>query len=184
MEHQRLPAGGEPANPDQYGPLPPSAEQKTSSSTQSSKRPYQLSMARPPVSKSANRPSNAAPTRKILATAKRSIESIAEQVRRFERTPGVRELARHFVASGGTRIPARLFIPELVPGHPHRRETLASITDCATFRLWSRSKVVYAMDDLLLHYLSESSPSRIPTSILRNLPHPDPYILLPKPRPV
>lgn len=33
----------------------------------------------------------------------------------------------------------------------------------------------------MLGYLSESSPSQIPTEILRNLPHTDPYLLLPQP---
>lgn len=183
MEHPRLPLGGEQENAEQYKQLPPSAAQETPQ--QSVAEQQALPAAESPASHEQDSapPVERRTNKEILAIAKGSIESVAEQVRRFERTPGVRELANHFVASGGTRIPARLFIPELAPGHPHRRETLASITDCATFRLWSRSKVVYAMDDLLLHYLSESSPSRIPTSILKNLPHPDPYILLPKPDP-
>jgi hypothetical protein len=58
---------------------------------------------------------------------------------------------------------------------------MATVRDCAIFRLWTQSKVVYAMDDDLLGYLSESSASSIPTEILGNLPHANPYVLLSEP---
>jgi hypothetical protein len=44
---------------------------------------------------------------------------------------------------------------------------MAGVRDCAIFRLWGQSKVVYAMDDDLLGYLSESVVSSISTEILR-----------------
>jgi hypothetical protein len=37
------------------------------------------------------------------------------------------------------------------------------------------------MDEHLLRYFSETSNSQVPTQIFRNLRHPDPYVLLPKP---
>lgn len=117
----------------------------------------------------------------ILAVAKRAIEVLADVVRRSENVPGMRELAEHFINSDDRQAP---------PFHLHRalaacggdfREVMSSAGDSAVFRLWSRSKVVYAMDDLLLDYLSESSTSRVPTQVFRALPHANPYLLLPKP---
>jgi hypothetical protein len=58
---------------------------------------------------------------------------------------------------------------------------MARCRDTAIFRLWERNKVVYAMDDLMLHYLSQSSADKVPSSILGRLPHANPFVLLPKP---
>jgi hypothetical protein len=119
--------------------------------------------------------------KEILAAAKLGIELAAVHAREQENMPGVRALADYLVKHEGMGAPLHLMTPEMTPGHPLRREVMSGTADAAIFRLWSRSKVVYAMDDLMLGYLSESSPSQIPTEILRNLPHTDPYLLLPRP---
>jgi hypothetical protein len=119
--------------------------------------------------------------KEILRVARLGIEAIADQVRQNERRPGVRALAEHLITSDDRRIPGHLRYSYMFPNHPSYREVMASVRDCAIFRLWARTKVVYAMDDLLLDYLSQSSMSAIPTQILQNLPHANPYILLPKP---
>jgi hypothetical protein len=117
----------------------------------------------------------------ILAVAKASIEAVAAQVRVNENMSGVRELAEYFITSDSMHAPPHLLSRATDGGRLDIREVMATVTDGAIFRLWSRSKVVYAMDDLLLGYLSETSSSPIPTQIFEQLPHSDPYILLPKP---
>lgn len=130
----------------------------------------------------ANQPTAERRTNKeILAVAKASIETVAAQVRENEGLPGVRELAEHFITSDDMQAPPHIRYRATAGGRLDIREVMATVTDTAIFRLWSRSKVVYAMDDLLLGYLSEASSSSIPTQILRQLPHPDPFVLLPKP---
>jgi hypothetical protein len=116
----------------------------------------------------------------ILAVAKTSIEAVAAQVRSNENMPGIRDLAEHMIASDSMHAPPHLIFRATDSGRLDTREVMATVTDGAIFRLWSRSKVVYAMDDLLLGYLSEAS-SPIPTQIFQQLPHPDPFVLLPKP---
>ena len=119
--------------------------------------------------------------KEILLDAKRSIEAIAERVRLNERRPGIRDVAEYMITSNDGRVPAHLRYPYLNPGHPEFPEVMATVRDGAIFRLWTGAKVVYAMDDELLGYLSESSASAIPTEILGNLPHANPYVLLPQP---
>lgn len=119
--------------------------------------------------------------KEILRAAQLSIEAIAERVRLNERRPGIREVAQHMITDNDGRIPEHLRYPHLQPGHPDFSEVMATVRDCAIFRLWAQTKVVYAMDDTLLGYLSESSASTIPSEILRGVPHANPYVLLPKP---
>lgn len=119
--------------------------------------------------------------KEILRRARQIIEAIAVQVRENENRPGVRELAQHLITSDDRRVPERLRYPYTFPDHPAHREFMASVRDCAIFRLWARAKVVYAMDDLLLGYLSQSSGGAIPSQIFQNLPHANPFVLLPKP---
>jgi hypothetical protein len=119
--------------------------------------------------------------KEILAAARLSIEAVADQVQGAESRLAIGGLAQHLIDSDDRQIPPRLIRPNLIPGHPDYQDTLASARDAAIFGLWSRSKVVYAMDEHLLHYFSESASSQVPTEIFRNLPHPDPYVLLPKP---
>jgi hypothetical protein len=118
--------------------------------------------------------------KEILLAAKRSIEAIAERARLNERRPGIRELAEHMITSDDRSVPEHLRLPYLRPSHPEFPEVMATVRDGAIFRLWTGAKVVYAMDDELLGYLSESSASAIPTEILGNLPHANPYVLLPQ----
>lgn len=120
-------------------------------------------------------------SKEFLRAARLGIEAIAAQVRQNETRPGVRELAEHLITSDDRQVPERLRYPYTFPDHPGHRDFMATVRDGAIFRLWARAKVVYAMDDLLLHYLSQSSASAIPTQILQNLPHANPYVLLPKP---
>ncbi len=119
--------------------------------------------------------------KEILRAAQVTIEAIAERVRLNERRPGIREVAQYMITSDDTRMPAHLRYPYLNPTHPDFPEVMATVRDGAIFRLWAQTKVVYAMDDALLGYLSESSASAIPTEILRGIPHANPYVLLPKP---
>jgi hypothetical protein len=114
-------------------------------------------------------------------TAKRTIQVVADVVSRNESQPGIRELARYFIASDSMEAPPRLLHQVTAGGWLDLREIRATAVDNAIFYLWSKSKVVYAMDDLLLEHLSESGTSRIPTQVLSSLPHADPYLLLPKP---
>jgi hypothetical protein len=120
--------------------------------------------------------------KEILAAAKAGIEKLAMQVRDNERLPGIREVSQHMASpeNDGT-VPKYLRYPYLHPSHPLFRELLAQAADGAIFRLWGQAKVVYAMDDDLFGYLSESSVSSIPTEILRCIPHVNPYVLLPAP---
>jgi hypothetical protein len=117
----------------------------------------------------------------LLAAAKQPIERVAMQVRRNENLPGIRDLAEFFITSDSLEVPPHLLHQVTAGGRRDAQEVRRVVTDSAIFRLWSRSKVVYAMDDLLLGYLSETSPATIPTQVLGNLPHPDPFILLPQP---
>jgi hypothetical protein len=120
--------------------------------------------------------------KEILQAAKAGIELLAVQIRDNEQLPGIRELSQHMASPGndGT-VPAHLRYGYFNPSHPWFRETLAQAAEGAIFRLWGQAKVVYAMDDDLLGYLSESSVSSIPTEILKGLPHVNPYVLLPAP---
>jgi len=118
----------------------------------------------------------------MLDVAKEAIEAVAAHVRMSENLfPGLREVARHFLATNDQGIPDHLRRPYLTMGHPERGEALACLRDAAIFQLWSESKVVYAMDDRLIDYLSDSSSSAIPTSVLLSIPHPNPFVLLPEP---
>ena len=119
--------------------------------------------------------------KEILRAAQLSIEAIAERVRLNERRPGIREVAQYMITSDDTRMPQHLRYPYLHPDHPEFPEVMATVRDGAIFRLWAGAKVIYAMDDGLLGYLSDSSASAIPTEILRGIPHANPYVLLPKP---
>lgn len=120
--------------------------------------------------------------KEILAAAKAGIELLAMQIRDNELVPGIRELSQHMASpeNDGT-VPMHLRYQYLHPNHPLFRELLAQAADGAIFRLWGQAKVVYAMDDDLLGYLSESSVSSIPTEILKGIPHVNPYVLLPEP---
>ncbi len=127
------------------------------------------------------RPGERRTNKQILRAARAGIEMVADHTRDRENIPGVRELAEYCLTADSAYFPASLVDRAVLASNVSRSEVLASARDSAVFRLWSRSKVVYAMDDLLLNYLSESSTSQVPTDILRNLPHRDPYILLPEP---
>jgi hypothetical protein len=120
--------------------------------------------------------------KEILQAAKAGIELFTTQLRQYEQVPGIRELAQHLASpeNDGT-VPAHLRYPIFNPNHPFFPEAMARGRDGAIFRLWGKAKVIYAMDDDLLGYLSESSMSSIPTEILRNIPHTNPYVLLPAP---
>jgi hypothetical protein len=117
----------------------------------------------------------------ILRAARLIIETVAAQVRQNERRPGGRELAQHLVTSDDRLLPDHLRFSYMFPGHPEHRDVMASVRDCAIFRLWGQAKVVYAMDDLLLDYLSQSRTSAIPTQVLQNVEHANPFVLRPRP---
>jgi hypothetical protein len=121
--------------------------------------------------------------KEILRAAQAGIEAFAAWVQLVELRPGVREGAQHMLSPDNDgRLPRHVGrYPYFTPGDPRFADTMAEVRDCAIFHLWERSKVVYAMDDDLLGYLSESSVSSIPTEILRSLPHANPYVLLPAP---
>lgn len=119
--------------------------------------------------------------KQILRAVQLSIEAMAERIRINERRPGIRELAQYMLTSDDTGMPEHLRYPYLHPDHPEFPDVMATIRDGAIFRLWAQAKVVYAMDDALLGYLSESSASAIPTEVLRAIPHANPYVLLPQP---
>jgi hypothetical protein len=119
--------------------------------------------------------------KEILRVTKLIIETVAAQVRQNEQRPGVRELAEHLITSDDRRVPEHRRYPHMFPGHPEYRDVMATVRDCAIFRLWAQAKVVYAMDDLLIEYLSQSSVTSIPTQVFQNLPHANPFVLLPEP---
>jgi hypothetical protein len=122
------------------------------------------------------------PNKEILADAKAGIELFAKWLRQYEQVPGISELAQHMASPENTgSVPRHLRYPYFHPSHPFFPEAMARGRDSAIFRLWGKAKVVYAMDDDLLGYLSESSVSSIPTEILKGLPHANPYVLLPAP---
>jgi hypothetical protein len=120
--------------------------------------------------------------KQILGDAQAGIQMFAEWVRRYEQVPGVSEVAEYMASldNDGT-MPRHLRYPYFHPSHHWFGEAMARARDGAIFRLWGQSKVVYAMDDDLLGYLSESSMSSIPTEILQGIPHANPYVLLPAP---
>ena len=121
--------------------------------------------------------------KEILQVAQAGIAAFATWVELVEQRPGVRAGAQHMLSPDNDgRLPHDLgWYPYFMPGHPRFADTMAEVRDCAIFRLWAQSKVVYAMDDDLLGYLSESSASAIPTEILQGIPHANPYLLLPAP---
>jgi hypothetical protein len=121
--------------------------------------------------------------KQILHDAKAGIAAIAAWTRLIEQRPGIREGAEYLISpENNGRLPAWFGqYPYFRPEHSRFRVTMAEVRDTAIFRLWGASKVVYAMDDDLLGYLSESSASAIPTDVLRSLPHANPYVLLPVP---
>ncbi|KUL44792.1 hypothetical protein ADL22_12680 [Streptomyces sp. NRRL F-4489] len=120
-------------------------------------------------------------TKQVLETARLCIEALVGDIALHSSVPGVCEYAACLLeARDDVRVPQHLL--PFLPQHPEvRRSFMAAARDNAIHRLWSRSKVVYAMDDLMLHYLAQSSVSEIPTSVLQDLPHANPFILLPKP---
>jgi len=120
--------------------------------------------------------------KEILKAARAGIELFAEQVRLNERLVGIRNLAQHMASpENDGRVPEHLRYDYFHPGHPWFAEALAQARDGAIYYLWTQSRVIYAMDDDLLVYLSESSASSIPTEILKGIPHVNPYVLLPAP---
>lgn len=98
------------------------------------------------------------------------------------RYPVVRQLAER-MALGDSTIPDHLGRQLAVyEDDPHMiSQVRAYSADAAIYRLFQRSKVAYAMDDHLLGQLSESSADKVPTDILRDLPHANPFVLLPSP---
>lgn len=120
--------------------------------------------------------------KEILTDAKAGIELFAKWLQQYEQVRGISELAQHMASpENDGSVPRHLRYPYFHPSHPFFPEAMARGRDSAIFRLWGKAKVVYAMDDDLLGYLSESSPSGIPAEVLRNIPHSNPYVLLPAP---
>ncbi len=121
-------------------------------------------------------------SKQVLEIAKKCIEALAGHISYCTSTPGVREYAALLLeAREDTRVPPHLI--KFLPTHSAAAysDFMASARDTAIFNLWGKSKVVYAMDDLMLHYLSESSVSKIPTTVLEDLPHSNPFVMLPRP---
>jgi hypothetical protein len=175
LENHRPGAGEQVAQPSAAETLAPDAPESVLSA-------LAITVPAEAVDRDTSEPTTERRTNKqTLAVAKASIEAVAEQVRENENMPGVRDLAEHFITSDSMQAPPHILYRATAGDRLDIREVMATVTDGAIFRLWSRSKVVYAMDDLLLGYLSEASSSPIPTQILEQLPHPDPFVLLPKP---
>ena len=121
--------------------------------------------------------------KELLADVQGQITLFANDIMLNEQLPGMRELSGHMVSSTNDGIiPLHLrSYPYFQPNHPWFREMLSQAAEGAIFRLWGQTKVVYAMDDDLFGYLSESSMSSIPTEVMKAIPHPNPYVLLPTP---
>lgn len=119
-------------------------------------------------------------TKEIRGTTERIIGTWASLVSSKESLPGVRELART-MTKGERKVPEaiRHLIPR--PDHPAYREYMASTRDAAIFYLWSKTKVAYVMDDLMLEELNRSPVKQVPTQVLRRIEDPNPFILLPRP---
>ncbi|MEW1675502.1 hypothetical protein AB0O47_19970 [Streptomyces noursei] len=119
--------------------------------------------------------------KEALARVREAIGSVAAHVqggqRRFQL---VRPLSESLM-TGASRIPQHL-VDRLPDDDPWAmRETRQYTADAAAYGWWQRSKVAYAMDDVLLGSLSESSTDEVPTAVIRDVPHPNPFILLPSP---
>ncbi|MCZ0981793.1 hypothetical protein O1L60_30745 [Streptomyces diastatochromogenes] len=121
--------------------------------------------------------------KEALASVREVIGSVTTHVQDgMQRFPVVRPLAESMVGSD-SNIPEQL-LQRLEPYEEDLRtftQVRAYSADTAIYRLWERSKVAYAMDDRLLGELSESSADKVPTGVLRDLPHGNPFILLPSP---
>lgn len=119
--------------------------------------------------------------KQILAAARASLDVVGTTIRNNYNVPGFRHLVDHVLHHPGVPPP-----PELQPyirlaQHLGIHNLRATLADSVIYQLWSRTKVVYAMDELLLPFFAEAATSRVPTAVLRGLPHPNPYLLLPAP---
>jgi hypothetical protein len=121
--------------------------------------------------------------REALATVREVLGSVARHNQEGQALyPPVRALAERMALSD-SQIPGRL-LDRLEPYEADpdlMRQVRAYTADAAAYRLFESSKVAYAMDDYLLGELSESSADKVPTDILRDLPHANPFVLLPSP---
>lgn len=121
-----------------------------------------------------------------LARARDVIETYSGVIRMYERdTPGVRETAIRMSTPGydGRGDPAiAAKYPWFRAGHPEWPEVLSQCQDAAVYRLWARTRTVYAPDEQFLAHMREDyTDDAVPLSLLRQVPHPDPFILFPAP---
>jgi hypothetical protein len=120
--------------------------------------------------------------KEALASVREVMGSVARHVHGGQqRYPLVRPLAEA-MAGSDSKIPQHLSRQlDDYDDQPTLSQIRAYTADTAVYRLWERSKVVYAMDDRLLGDLSESSADKVPTAVLRDVPHANPFVLLPSP---
>ncbi|MFD6934705.1 hypothetical protein ACFWAP_00920 [Streptomyces goshikiensis] len=119
-------------------------------------------------------------SKQILAHATDVITAVVTHVRNAKQQFPMLDKFTDLMAAGETKAPGHLVAS--IPTHPaDRREFLSLVQDVGIYNVWAKSKVVYAMDDILLGYLRESTSSKIPTAVLRNIRNPNPFILLPEP---
>ncbi|MET9119881.1 hypothetical protein [Streptomyces sp. NPDC004528] len=115
-------------------------------------------------------------------SARGALEAMANHVQGgYSAFPITRPLAES-MASGNVKIPPHL-LAQLPDDPDDYTEVRAQSADAGVYQQWSRTKVVYAMDELLLNELTDSTSDEVPAAIMRNIPHPDPFVLLPTPDP-
>jgi hypothetical protein len=117
-----------------------------------------------------------------VRAARSALDTCAQVFRyREQEIPGVREVAEYIASPGSTGAPPPALLeryPHLHSSHPLWGEVAWRAGENAVFRVWSRSRTVYAPDPDLLAELTGSTSSPVPVQVLDRLPHPDPYVLL------
>lgn len=112
-----------------------------------------------------------------LEAARAGIEQIVLRSRKND-DPVVRALVASTV--NGEEVPEGIRLVLGTMGPDAYANVMRATTPGVVTGFWERAKVVYATDADLMQYLTDRDVA-VPAGILRTLPHPDPYVLLPLP---
>lgn len=111
----------------------------------------------------------------VLEAARAGIEQVVLRSRGIT-DPVVRALAESTAA--GTDVPPLIRAVLSSMSDVDYAQTMKTASTVSVTGLWERAKVAYATDADLMEYLT-ARETAVPAGILRALPHPDPYVMLP-----
>lgn len=122
-------------------------------------------------------------SKEVVTDAKEILEETWSHIQSMSGHPGADEFAEN-LANGYPMFPAK-YASQYRALRENRPDLYAELNSCAAdnaiFKTWQRARTVYAMDDYLLEHLNDLSSTNVPTEVLRSIPHPNPFVLLPRP---